>query len=103
MRVSRVSMRRAVLAAAALVLAPSFARADDANAPRHYVRGQQGAEKPPGVVGGFLPGAALAGVLFSEHYLKVDDDVAPPVRCWWNRVDVWNGYDHIPRRVRVCQ
>lgn len=74
----------------------------DAAEPRQYVRGQQGAQRPSGVVNGWKPGMHLADVAQTRDHLVMDGDVAPPVRCWWNRVDVWNGYVYSPRRFRVC-
>lgn len=83
-------------------LAPGAALSQPEPRDRPYARGQQGAEKSPGVIGGSRIGAMAADVSRTRNYWRVDDDVEPAVRCWWNRVDVWNGYDHIPRRVRVC-
>ena len=104
MPVGARSRRILLFASLALVAGATAARGQPAPEPRKYVRGQQGAEKPPGVVDGYLPGMHLADVPMTRDYLRDERrDFVPPVRCWWNRVDVWNGYVYSPRRFRVCQ
>ncbi len=66
-------------------------------------RNTRGAEYPTGVIGGFLPGIVGAGVARQNSAVRKYIEVDPPVRCWWQREDVWNGYDYIAERVRVCQ
>ena len=103
MRVCVMAGRRTLVVAFALAAGLAGARGETAPEPRPYARGQQGAEKPPGVVNGWKPGMHLADVPQTRDYLRIDRDIVPPARCWWNRADVWNGYVYSPRRFRVCQ
>ena len=49
-----------------------------------------------GVVGGFPLGAVAAGVFRPRYYPAGGGHEPPPVRCWWQREDIWNGYDYVP-------
>ena len=94
---------RAGIAALALAACVVGMTLNGAASQERYRRGSKGEPLAIGVVGGFIPGALVAGVSRTRNYIVGSDDVEPQVRCWWVREDVWNGYDHIPQRVRVCR
>lgn len=70
---------------------------------RYRKKNLAGAPMATGVVGGFAFGALLAGVARPRYYPATGDHPYPPMRCWWERKDTFNGYDYVPERVRVCQ
>jgi hypothetical protein len=70
---------------------------------RYRKKNLQGAPMASGVVGGFAIGALLAGVARPRYYPATGNHEDPPTRCWWERKDIWNGYDYVPERIRVCQ
>jgi hypothetical protein len=71
--------------------------------------GSDGGAIAAGVIGGMALGAIAAGaagaapppppppVYYAPAYAP------PPPRCWHEPQQVWNGYEYVVRRVRVCE
>jgi hypothetical protein len=58
-----------------------------------------------GVLGGVAAGAIIAGA-GNPYYGYGPAPVpvyGPGPRCWFEREDVWNGYNYVRQRVRVCE
>jgi hypothetical protein len=58
-----------------------------------------------GVVGGLALGALAAGAARPYYYPEpvYAAPPPPPGACWYEPEDVWNGYNWVRHRVRVCQ